>query len=585
MNCPYPFHLRMLAVLALTFPGLALAQSTGTASAALDLQRDQTRQRVEQVSSDRAKSSDAATSLGASLPSGWQGLAAPAKGPLRDARPAPVSAASLGLPDVGAPRQSTVVRRPVVVAALSNLSTPDFSRQTVTFAQLAGQPQVDMPEPEGSLGQGPSRIRSALSETLFGLPDLVGAGLDQSPELRASRSRQDSADYRKSKNRADLLPTFTARYADGQEASTNATLNNFRHDYTNQSLRLTQPLFNYPAWQTMQAARGTQQAAQQRALASEQDTALQVVQAVVNLSGARIALQFADEWLDNLSAILQYQEQRAQSGASSQADLERARSRVLAARQTRLELQASYKGALLEAERLLGFTPRLLTWPYLNQLPPLPRTQTEIREAVLQGNPEILALRREVEAQNAQVKAQYGRSLPTVVASLEDDRSTNNGGVMGQRQDKRALVVMNWALSLGGKDYFAGKEAGADLRELLNKLQDIEQRMTQAVDNDFALLQAATLRIGLGVQEQQSALAVSEAVREQLKAGRVGSLLEALDASERLYAARSRLAQALSQQMMAQAQLLKHMNQLAAMQEQALVRVQVEPVAAVSSKP
>ena len=104
-----------------------------------------------------------------------------------------------------------------------------------------------------------------------------------------------------------------------------------------------------------------------------------------------------------------------------------------------------------------------------------------------------------------------------------------------------------------------------------------EQRITQSVDNDFALLQATTLRINLGQQEQDSALRVTEAVREQLKAGRIASMLEALDASDRLFQARNKLTQSLGQQMLAQAQLLRHMGELKSIREQARVLVQDAP--------
>lgn len=550
----------------------------GQAGADIERQRAATRAMVEQVTADQAKASDVATSLGHALPASLKPLlAAPIDATRSVIRSGP-STTHLNLPDLGAVQTPSVVRRPVQAQPKSNLSTPDFSRQSVTFAQLMGKPLIDLPEPEGGLGVSAARQGdAALRQTLFALPDLVGVGLDFSPELRAIRARQDSARQRVAKSRADLLPTFSSRYAHGKETTDSASLSNDKHDYRNTSYRLTQPLFNYPAIENFRASQGTMNAALLRSQASEDEVAMSLVQAVVNLVTSRVTVAFSDELLDNLSAILKYQEQRTQSGASSQAELERARSRVLAARQTRLEQQASYKSALLEAERLLGFAPQTLSLPFLNQLPPLPRTQADIREIALRENAEIGALRAEVEAQQSQMRAQYGRALPTVVASLEDDRSTNNGGVIGKRQDKRALVVFNWAFSVGGKEYFAGKEAAADLRELQNKLTQSEQRITQSVDNDFALLQATTLRINLGQQEQDSALRVTEAVREQLKAGRIASMLEALDASDRLFQARNKLTQSLGQQMLAQAQLLRHMGQLKSIREQARVLVQDAP--------
>lgn len=567
----------MAMALLLGFISPAQAQ-VGNTAAEIERQRTATRAMVDQVTADQAKASDAATSLGHVLPSALRPLlTSPTDGSPTAMRQAP-HAAHLNLPELGPVQTPSVVRRPVQTQPKSNLATPDFSRQSVTFSQLMGKTVVDLPEPEGGLGVSAARKGDqALQQTLFALPDLVGVGLDFSPELKAIRARQDSARQRLSKTRADLLPTFSSRYAHGKETTDSASLTHDKHDYRNTSYRLTQPLFNYPAMEAWRASQGTLNAALLRSQASEEEVAMSLVQAVVNLVTSRVTVVFSDELLDNLSGILQYQEQRTQSGASSQAELERARSRVLAARQTRLEQQASYKSALLEAERLLGFAPQTLSLPFLNQLPPLPRTQADIRDMALRENAEIGALRAEALAQQSQMRAQYGRALPTVVASLEDDRSTNNGGVIGKRQDKRALVVFNWAFSVGGKEYFAGKEAAADLQELQNKLTQNEQRITQSVDTDFALLQATTLRINLGQQEQESALRVTEAVREQLKAGRVSSMLEALDASDRLFQARNKLTQSLGQQMLAQAQLLRHMGQLKSIREQARVLVQDVP--------
>jgi protease secretion system outer membrane protein len=567
-------------------PVMAQVQNQGVNTAAeIERQRAATRVLVEQVTSDQLKPSDTATSLGYQLPVALRPLILGAANPGQATSKLAVRAAQLSLPELEPLGAPALIRRPVRVQPKANFSTPDFSRQSVTFSQLMGKSQIDLPEPEGGLGLSAVRKGdSELQKTTFALPDLVGVGLDFSPELKAIKARQESARQRVSKTRADLLPTFSSRYADGRETTDSAFLTNDKHDYRNTSLRLTQPLFNYPAIENFRASRGTLNAALLRSQASEAEVSMSLVQAVVNLATARVNLAFSDELLDNLSGILKYQDQRTQSGASSQAELERARSRVLAARQSRLEQQGTYKSALLEAERLLGFTPQTLSLPFLNELPPLPRSQAEMREVALRDNAEIGALRAEVEAQQSLKRAQYGRALPTVVASLEDDRSTNNGGVIGKRQDKRALVVLNWTFSLGGKEYFAGNEAAADLDELQNKLAQNEQRITQSVDTDFALLQATTLRINLGQQEQESALRVTEAVREQLKAGRVGSMLEALDASDRLYQARNKLTQSLGQQILGQAQLLRHMGQLAGIREQARVLVQDAPSTDPTSK-
>lgn len=542
----------------------------------LERQRQATRELIDRVTAEKPRALDTATSFDRALPSDMIARYKELNvNPSLDTR-LPEARQQWVLPPVQPTAPPTVVRRPQAIQAKTNLSTPDFSRQKIAFADVIGQPTVDLPEPEEGLGSSAAKGDSSeLKKLVLGLSDVVLSGLAYSPEVKAVEAREKSAGYRVLKARADLLPTVALRLADGREHSVapGATAGS-AHSYSNTSARLTQPLIDYPAFHNWKANEHLQGAAELRSQAVREQVSFALVEAVVKATVARATVQFSDELIENLDSVLKYQDQRTQSGAASQAELERARSRVLAARQARLDQQAVYKTALLELDRLLGFVPRRLTAPYLNQLPGLPRSQSEIRDIALAANADVAALNAEVNAQQAQMRSQYSKLMPTVVASLENDQSSNNGGVLGSRRDARALVIMNWSLSLGGKEVHAGREAAADLQELQQRLEKARNDVMQSVDNDFALLQAASLRISLGQQEQASALQVTSAVREQLRVGRISSLLDALDASDRLYQARIRLTQALSDQMLAQAQLLKHMRRLADVADHATLKIQ-----------
>ena len=542
----------------------------------LERQRQATRELIDRVNSEKPRPLDTATSLDRVLPSDvqlrykeWN------VDPSLGAR-LPDTRQQWLVPPVSPTAPPVVIRKPQVVPTKANLSTPDFSRQKIAFADLIGNSTVDLPEPQEGLGVSAVKGEySELKNLVLSLPDVVLSGLIYSPDVKAVEAREKSAGHRVLKARSDLLPTFALRMADGREHSVApGATSGSGHSYSNASARLTQPLVDYSAFHNWKANQHLQGAAEFRSQAAREQVSFNLVEAVVKATVARVTLQFSDELIENLDSVLKYQDQRAQSGAASQAELERARSRVLAARQVRLDQQAVYKTSLLELDRLLGFVPRRLNAPYLNQLPGLPRSQSEIREAALAANADVAALSAEVSAQQAQMRSQYSKLMPTLVASLENDQSSNNGGVLGSRRDARALLVMNWSLSLGGKEVHAGREAAADLQELQQRLEKARNDVMQSVDNDFALLQAASLRISLGQQEQASALQVTNAVREQLRVGRISSLLDALDASDRLYQARIRLTQALSDQMLAQAQLLKHMRRLTDVADHATLKVQ-----------
>jgi len=128
---------------------------------------------------------------------------------------------------------------------------------------------------------------------------------------------------------------------------------------------------------------------------------------------------------------------------------------------------------------------------------------------------------------------------------------------------------MNWGFSLGGKEYYGAQQAAAELRNREAKFDDESQRALQATEVDLALLQSTALRLQAAQAEQASAISVVNAVEAQLTSGRIGSLLEALDASERLFGSRFRLIQALGQQMKSHAQLLSRLGLLSNMQTQA----------------
>ena len=224
---------------------------------------------------------------------------------------------------------------------------------------------------------------------------------------------------------------------------------------------------------------------------------------------------------------------------------------------------------MFEINRLTGLMPTALQLPFLQVLPALPDSDGQIRQYVKDQNFDLLALRKDVNAQRSAVNGEYSKYLPVLGVSLEKDRTENVRGTNAPWNDTRALAVMTWNVSLGGKEYFSAQQAGAELRNREAKLDDETQRVSQATETDIALLQSTDLRLKTAEAEQTSALTVVNAVEEQLKSGRIGSLLEALDASDRLFGARFRLTQALGQQMKAHAQLLSRLGLLSDVQLQA----------------
>ena len=575
----------------LSLPILAGAQSL-SADAVTD-QRERTRNMVESVTADQAGALDDAATLGRTLPpkmvesmKNQSTATVTANLTKASVRPAgSVADAVLGLPPVTAPSSQRLVRRAKSPLADEQKArpvfTPDFSRQKLTFAELTGRTVLDLPNVEQLNPQPTTKLNAdalqKLEKDAFSLADMVQIGLSYSPVMQQVDAQLDAAQMQAKQARSDLLPAFSYRRAAGPERSypTGSAMDS--HHYTSAALRITQPLVNVPNANQWLSTLSAEQAATWRVQASREAVALAVVKASIDLASARVVLDFSDELLKQLTDVQNYVEARAQAGASSQADLERARTRVLAARQSRIEQQANYKNAYLEIQRLTGQDPVGLHLPYLNQLPGLPSTQSELRQLVRDESFDLRAMREDLAAQQRAVRAEYSKLLPALGLSAEQDNNANVRGTNAPQLDRRLLLVMTWNFSLGGKEIYSGKQAEAELTNRQARLDEETQRALQSADADFALLQSATLRLQSAQSEKEAANKVVDAVQEQLRTGRLGSLLEALDASERLFAARQRVLQTLSQQMQAQAQLARRLGALSPMQTQAQVSLEPAP--------
>ncbi len=560
------------------------AQSA-TVQQQLQAQRNQTLAKVQAVTADQPSSLDISTNLATERKPRASAERAAAIAPRglvgpRDANGKWTDPGIL-LPPLATRKPATarVVRReapPTASEATGPVFAPDFSRQRLSLAQMSGLKIVDLPQ-LSEADPEPTAARQVPPEKALSLPDLVRLGLEQSPVLEQARAQLNIATGALNRNRSEFFPSVALRLASGDERSSENKVFTPEHNYKTRSARLTQPVFDLPIYNNFASAQQGEQASLLRLAAARENVALSVTQAVLNLASSRLTLNDADELINQTNSILNYLETRAQAGAASQADLERARTRVLAARQTRLEQQATYRSALLELQRLTGVQPEGLSLPFLNELPGLPKTLGELSTLAVEHNAELKALRREIAAQESAVSAETSRLLPTANISLENDRKQNIGGISAPTEDRRVLLVMNWGMNLGGKEIFARSQAKAELANRTAKLDEETRRAKQSVESDFALLQSTTLRLNAAEAERDASLIVVSAVQEQLRVGRLGSLLDALDSSERLFSARNRLNQALTQQMQAQAQLLRRLGTLSRIEASSNVVAEAAP--------
>lgn len=395
----------------------------------------------------------------------------------------------------------------------------------------------------------------------IGVDEWIRAGLSRSAPVRQSEARTQQAKARAGEARAEMLPMLSLRHAKGKETSTGQGRELDRHTTSSEAIRLTQNLFNAPAMMEWASANRQLSAAQWRQLAREQQDAQQLAKAVIDMTSALKVLEHAQQNMQELEDLLKYIDARTSAGLGSTMELERARGRVLAAQQVQVELQSTVRNRLVELATKTGVMGRQVVIPSAQDFGELPQSLEQAQAKAAQHNPLVLAMRQDIEAIEKQVAAVKGRLLPVVGLSLEQDQTENIRGTNPKAKDKRVMVVATWNLSLGGREFYAVQQVGSNLSEKTAELDDLLQKMSLLVQADWSLLEAATTRERVAANEVESAKAVMAGLREQLAVGRIGSLLEALDTTERLFAAHQRHIQATQQALLAKTQLLLNMGE------------------------
>lgn len=387
------------------------------------------------------------------------------------------------------------------------------------------------------------------------------AGLSRSAQVRQIEARERHARARAGEARAEMLPMLSLRHAKGRETSTGVGRERDRHTTTSESIRLTQNLLNAPAMLEWAGANRQHSAAQWRLVARQQQEAQQLAQAVIDMVSALLVLEHAEANMKELQSLLKYIDARTTAGLGTPMELERARGRVLAAQQVQVELQSTVRNRLVELGTKTGLLGHYVVIPSEQDFGELPQSLKQAQDKAVQHNPLVLAMRQDIEAIEKQAAAVKGRWLPVVGLSLEQDQTENIRGANPQAKDKRVMVVATWNVSLGGREFYAVQQAGSDLSEKTAELDDLTQKVGLLVQADWSLLEAATTRQRVAATEVESAKVVMAGLREQLAVGRIGSLLEALDTTERLFAAHQRHIQATQQALIAKTQLLLNMGE------------------------
>jgi len=158
----------------------------------------------------------------------------------------------------------------------------------------------------------------------------------------------------------------------------------------------------------------------------------------------------------------------------------------------------------------------------------------------MKSNPEIGSLSAELRAAKIDQSVAIGRYLPRVDAEYTDTYARGAGGQPSSQRDQRYMMVFNWNIFSGGRDYKLHAERTARHSELLYRLDDQRRRVVQDLSANYTALATTRGRIASGYQELKSISTAAEAMSKRMLSGNQ-SLLDLLDVYDRFFQVRSRL--------------------------------------------
>lgn len=373
--------------------------------------------------------------------------------------------------------------------------------------------------------------------------------------------------------RAQLLPNLSFSGSEGKNKTEQTsqsvfgpTTNEYDYDSHNYALTLRQPLirpYNIAAYVQAKAQVKSADASLERAV---QDVAVRVGGAYFDVLLAQSEVDVNKAQQEAYAAQLAYADKAFSAGAGSRTDIDEARSRLDLAKAQALELQHRLE-YVQDALKALVNRPltslALLDSKRLELEPPTPlRVEEWIAEAEA-VNPQIKALRANVDAAESEIwKARSGH-LPTVdlIVQRSKSESENNTSIGTEYDTKMIGVQFNIPIFAGGHVNSQTRQAHAALEKQRQQLEATRREIGLEVKKEFDAATQGVQWVKAYEQAVQSAEQTLYSTKKGFQAGKRNSL-DILNAEQNLATARRDLNRGRYQYVMARLTLLSLVGRL-----------------------
>ena len=450
----------------------------------------------------------------------------------------------------------------------SRAAHPSSAAVTALMTQLLGKGELARPAvimlESPRANDMPSDVAPIGAITL---PEALDMSRQRSDELKAQDAAAHASRWVARSTLGRYGPKLTAQYQRGREHSYSSgetaqisPIPEPSHTRTDQSVVLRQPLVDVAALAAYRRDDRLAEAESAKRSQTEVNVAFDVVTAYYQLVQFQLLVELGKEHNERMQSLLGYMTRRAEGGGASGADRERVRAMSLAVQRDLVDARSELAHAQMSFARLTGTLPSslLVTQDKFALFPP---TAEQATQQMVESNPQLLALRKQIEAAAFDRSSTRASMLPKVSLEVGDYRSTNASGIPGTTHDRRAMLVMTLDVLNGGSEYAMSQAQAQQQEQLRHQYDDTVRKARERLQTNYLNLTSIRAQMAIGSEENKANSQVAAAFDAQLVASN-RSLLDVLDTYQKLYQNRINLVKLFVSERQATYQVLKDVGRI-----------------------
>ena len=410
------------------------------------------------------------------------------------------------------------------------------------------------------------------------LSEAVRHAVAHHPEVAAADHERAATAEELARARGAYLPQLDATVEYGRERA-DSDASGVSDDSPTRRLGLTlnQSLYDPAKLREIDRQRSRLDAAAEGLRSRAEEVALEAVASYLEVWRDERVVELSERNVARHRATLTKVEGRLAAGEGGLGDVKQAESRLTNARATRVDNLRVLEQDRASYRRVVGLEASDLALPVLSA-ERLPHTLEAAVEQALDHNPALRRAEAEVAAADAALGAAKAGFLPTLDAEVSANEADNAGGVGGDSDDLRAMLVLRYNLYAGGGDRARKREAAARRLVAVERLNSLHRRLEERTRRAWVAKARSDEKRRLLEAQQTTADRVVEIYRKEFEIGR-HSLLDLLDSESERFNVEVRRIDAEKEALLARYQLLAAMGRLNRVIDQAIDRPPPPPKA------